>query len=67
MLSPAMIALLRCPNTKQPLRLATAEEKIAKGIPADEEALVTEDGSRLYRTVNEMPMLLPSAEVVATG
>jgi uncharacterized protein YbaR (Trm112 family) len=67
MLSPAMIALLRCPNTKQPLRLATAAEKSAHGIPADEEALAAEDGSRLYRTVNEMPVLLPSAEVVATG
>lgn len=67
MLSSDMIALLRCPNTKQPLRRATAEEKRANGIPADEEALATEDGSRLYRTVNEMPVLLPSAEVVATG
>jgi uncharacterized protein YbaR (Trm112 family) len=67
MLSSDMIALLRCPNTKQPLRRATAEEKRAHGIPADEEALATEDGSRLYRTVNEMPVLLPSAEVVATG
>lgn len=67
MLSSDMIALLRCPNTKQPLRLATAAEKSAHGIPADEEALATADGSRLYRTVNEMPVLLPSAEVVATG
>jgi uncharacterized protein YbaR (Trm112 family) len=67
MLAPAMLALLRCPLTKQPLRLATVDEKSSRGIPAGEDALATLDGSRVYRTVNDMPVLLPSAEVVATG
>ena len=67
MLTPAMIALLRCPVTKQPLRLATTAETATYGIPEGDVALASEDGTRLYRTVNEMPVLLASSEVVATG
>lgn len=67
MLPPPVISLLRCPVTRQALRPATDEEKKAAGLPETEEALITLDGSRLYRAVNDMPVLLPSTEVVTSG
>jgi len=68
-MSPDFLSLLRCPVTKQPLRLLAAEEKQSRGIPADEPALITVDGSRVYRAVNGMPVLLPpaTAEEVSAG
>lgn len=67
MLDPALIPLLRCPATKQPLRLATPEEKQAGNIPPDEPALITVDGSRLYRTEMDLPILLSANDVAVTG
>lgn len=61
MLPPATLSLLRCPVTRQPLRLATTEEKQRHGIPESEQALVTEDGQISYRTVSDMPVLLAAA------
>lgn len=69
-MNPALLPLLRCPVTKQALRLLTAEEKAGRGIPADEPALITVDGARVYRAVNGMPVLLPPAmeeEEVSAG
>ncbi len=60
---PDFLSLLRCPVTKQPLRLLEAAEKETRGIPVDEPALITVDGSHVYRAVNGMPVLLPPAIV----
>lgn len=62
MLDDEWIALLRCPATGQPLRRASEEEKRARGIPADEPALVTGDGSRCYRAPGGIAALLPPAK-----
>jgi uncharacterized protein YbaR (Trm112 family) len=67
MLSPDLISLLRCPATKQPLRPATDEEKRARGIPSQEDALITEDGTHLYRTEMDFPILLSAKEVTDAG
>jgi uncharacterized protein YbaR (Trm112 family) len=68
-MTPDFLSILRCPVTKQPLRLLEASEKETRGIPADEPALITVDGSRVYRAVNGMPVLLPPAmaEEVSAG
>jgi uncharacterized protein YbaR (Trm112 family) len=62
---PEVLALLRCPTTKQSLRVATAEEKRAHGIPDDEEALVSQDGTCLYRAPEGLPRLLSAKDVTA--
>ena len=70
MLEDSIVAILRCPVTKQNLRWATEAEKSAKGLPVAEEALVTVDGSRTYRSQNGILILLPDPqleETVATG
>jgi len=58
MLDPDLIPLLRCPMTKQPLRLATDVEKKQHRVPLESPALITEDGTRLYRTEMDLPILL---------
>lgn len=58
-----LLSLLRCPASRQPLRLLTTEEKARRAIPADEPALVSQDGAHVYRAVNGMPVLLPPATV----
>jgi uncharacterized protein YbaR (Trm112 family) len=58
MLDPDLIPLLRCPVTKQPLRFATAEEKHRHHAPPEAPALITDDGTRLYRTEMDLPILL---------
>ena len=50
---------MRCPDTHQPLRWATAEDLQRHGHPADEKALAREDGSRLFIIDNGIPILLP--------
>lgn len=67
MLDDAIIEILRCPETHQPLRRATGEEKRAKGIPGDEETLVSLDGTRIYRGLNGLPSLLPPANEEVSG
>ena len=52
---------MRCPNTHQPLRWATAEDLQRHGRPADEKALCREDGSRLFQIDKGIPILLPEA------
>jgi uncharacterized protein YbaR (Trm112 family) len=67
MLDPELIPLLRCPVTKQPLRVATEEEKRRHGSPVGEPSLVTEDGARLYRTEMDFPILLSASDAAAAG
>lgn len=52
------LPLMRCPDTHQPLRRATAAECAAYGMP---EALATADGSRLFIIDDGIPILLPQA------
>ena len=55
MLSAELIALLRCPESRQPLRIATAEElaRVQLG-----EGLIREDGRVVYPIRDGIPMLL---------
>lgn len=54
------LPLMRCPDTHQPLRRATAEECAKKGLKA---ALATEDGSRLFVIDDGIPILLPMEKI----
>lgn len=67
MLAPEVLPLLRCPTTKQPLRPATEGEKRARGVPPEEMALVSMDGSQIYRAVMDLPVLLSANDVAAEG
>ncbi len=67
MLDPDLIPLLRCPVTKQPLRLATEDEKRARNLPLEQPALITENGTRVYRTEMDFPILLSAIDEVVTG
>jgi uncharacterized protein YbaR (Trm112 family) len=50
---------MRCPDTHQSLRWATAEDLLRHGHSAEEKALVREDGSRLFIIDAGIPILLP--------
>lgn len=50
------LPLLRCPDTQQPLRRATAEECAKHQVT---EALATADGSRFFVIDAGIPILLP--------
>ena len=67
MLDPELLAILRCPVTKQPLREMTVAEKEAHSIPQDEPSLCSEDGTRIYRAPEGMPVLLPAANDEVAG
>ena len=67
MLDDAILEILRCPETHQPLRRATVEEKRAKGIPEDEDTLASLDGTRFYRGLYGLPSLLPPANAEVSG
>jgi uncharacterized protein YbaR (Trm112 family) len=62
---PEVLALLRCPTTKQPLRAATVEEKMAHGVPEEEDALASQDGTCVYGAADGLPRLLSAKEVTA--
>ncbi len=57
------LPLLRCPATRQPLRLATAAEKLRAGLASDAQALSSEDGSHLYIIDDGIPILLPGTSM----
>ena len=52
------LPLMRCPDTHQPLRRATAEECAKHGV---ESALVSEDGKRVFVIDAGIPILLPAS------
>jgi uncharacterized protein YbaR (Trm112 family) len=52
------LPLMRCPDTHQPLRRATAAECAAHQVAA---ALATVDGSRVFVIEAGIPILLPRA------
>jgi uncharacterized protein YbaR (Trm112 family) len=52
---------MRCPDTHQPLRWATAEDLRKHGFAADAKALSREDGSRLFPIDDGIPILLPES------
>ena len=59
---PELLTILRCPVTGQPLRWATEEEKERFTFPKDREALITEDGSRIYPLEGGIPLLAPGKD-----
>ena len=59
-ISPELLRLLCCPETHQPLRMATPEE-LAAMQPRPEDALVRGDGLVAYPIRDGFPLLLPAA------
>jgi uncharacterized protein YbaR (Trm112 family) len=59
-MEPALLALLVCPTTHQPLREATEAELFALKLDA---ALVREDGRVAYPVHADIPILVPEAAV----
>lgn len=54
----SLLEILRCPETRQPLRVATADECRAAAV---EEGLVREDGGVLYPITSGIPQLVKEA------
>ncbi|MFO1438231.1 MAG: hypothetical protein U1F81_07875 [Verrucomicrobiaceae bacterium] len=52
------LPVMRCPDTHQPLRRATAEECAKHGVDS---ALVSEDGARVFIIDAGIPILLPAS------
>jgi uncharacterized protein YbaR (Trm112 family) len=50
---------MRCPDTHQSLRWATAEDLARHAFPPEAKALAREDGSRLFPIDQGIPILLP--------
>lgn len=53
------LPLLRCPASGLPLHLASAQELAARGLAADQQMLVSQDGAHAYPVENGIPVLLP--------
>ena len=64
MIDAKVLSVLRCPVSRQKLRVATDEEKKAHDAPIDEDALLTEDGKYFYRSQNGILILLPPQDLV---
>lgn len=56
-MKPEVLALLCCPVTRQPLRLATPAE-LARLRPSPAAALVREDGQIAYPILDGIPILI---------
>ena len=70
MISPALLALLRCPLTQQTLAMAPAEllaGRVDREGRALEAALVRADGAVLYPIRNGIPVLLAEEAVAVAG
>jgi len=55
---------LRCPNTHEALRVATADEAQRFGA-AEGPALVNQSGTHLYPVIAGIPHLLPTSAIIA--
>jgi uncharacterized protein YbaR (Trm112 family) len=66
-MDPALLQLLRCPVTRQPLRLVPAEEAATLGL-RPQPILLREDG-RLYYPFDDhgFPLLLPDSGTAMPG
>jgi uncharacterized protein YbaR (Trm112 family) len=66
-MDPALLHLLRCPVTRQPLRLLTADE--AAGMGAGPQAVLLRGDGRIYYTFDDhgFPLLLPDSGVAVPG
>ena len=62
MIDADLFALLRCPLTMQPLRLAPPELLAKLPVPL-EAALVREDGAVVYPIRDGLPVLLPDEAI----
>ena len=59
---------LCCPHTREPLRLATEEERRRAGLVDAPAALINQSATHLYPIVEDIPHLLPgSALALATA
>lgn len=83
MIDEELLAILRCPETKEPLQLLSndklkllnerierGEVKTAEGNPVEtrlEAALITEGGGRIYRIEDEIPILLVDEVILTEG
>ena len=65
-MSPELLALLRCPLTMQPLRVAPPE-LLARLPESLDAALVREDGAMVYPIRDGIPVLLPEEAIVVGG
>lgn len=54
-----ILPILRCPDTRQELRWATMEELKREGMDIETQALMRQDGSRLFHIEGGIPNLLP--------
>ncbi len=83
MIDKELLEILRCPETKSPLhvlpedQLAKLNEQIAAGKVKTagsrkveskiEEALITEDGQRIYRIEDQIPIMLIEEAIPTAG
>jgi uncharacterized protein YbaR (Trm112 family) len=66
-ITPELLAILRCPKTRQSFRVATSEEVLTLNVRISPDAgnllptgwLVTEDGILAYPERDSIPCLLP--------
>jgi uncharacterized protein len=66
MLDADFLALLRCPLTMQPLRLAPPDLLARLPVPLDA-ALVREDGAVVYPIRDGIPVLLPEEAIAVVS
>ncbi|MDB4673568.1 hypothetical protein OAF27_02025 [Verrucomicrobiales bacterium] len=57
-ITPELLEILRCPESKQPLREATSEELATFPEPKPEAALIREDKTRAYPVREGFPVLI---------
>jgi len=67
MIDDALLALLRCPESGQGLRLATEAELVEFPGTHHEGGLITLDGDRLYPVRNGLPHLVVPEAVFREG